>query len=126
MGAGALAQPLALLEVVDRDGLVRQAWRIEHWPVSIGRALDNTVVLSDPHVAAHHATLDLVDGVDGAPPRSSSAPARRGTASASAASASPAAAAPQSPTADATSISTSVAPSCACACPAMRSAPSRR
>ena len=67
MGAGALAAPLALLEVVDRDGLVRQAWRIEHWPVSIGRALDNTVVLSDPHVAAHHATLDLVDGVDGAP-----------------------------------------------------------
>jgi hypothetical protein len=68
MGAGALAEPLALLEVVDRDGLVRQAWRIEHWPVSIGRALDNTVVLSDPHVAAHHATLDLVDGTDGAPP----------------------------------------------------------
>ena len=67
MGAGALAAPLALLEVVDRDGLVRQAWRIEQWPVSIGRALDNSVVLSDPHVAAHHATLDLVDGVDGAP-----------------------------------------------------------
>ena len=67
MGAGALAPPLALLEVVDRDGLVRQAWRIEHWPVSIGRALDNTVVLSDPHVAAHHATLDLVDGVDVSP-----------------------------------------------------------
>jgi hypothetical protein len=66
MGAGALAEPLALLEVVDRDGLVRQAWRIEQWPVSIGRALDNTVVLSDPHVAAHHATIDLVDGADGA------------------------------------------------------------
>jgi hypothetical protein len=67
MGAGALAPPLALLEAVDRDGMVRQSWRIEHWPVSIGRALDNAVVLSDPHVAAHHATLDLVDGVDGAP-----------------------------------------------------------
>jgi hypothetical protein len=35
--------------------------------VTIGRALDNTVVLSDPHVAAHHATLDLVDGSEGAP-----------------------------------------------------------
>jgi hypothetical protein len=67
MGAGALGEPRALLEVVDRDGLVRQAWRIEQWPVSIGRALDNTVVLSDPHVAAHHATIDLVDGADGAP-----------------------------------------------------------
>ena len=60
MGAAALAEPLALLESVDRDGLVRQSWRIERWPVTIGRALDNTIVLSDPHVAAHHATLDLV------------------------------------------------------------------
>jgi FHA domain len=62
MGAAALAasgEPMALLEAVDRDGLVRQSWRIEHWPVSIGRALDNTVVISDPHVAAHHASLDV-------------------------------------------------------------------
>jgi len=57
----------ALLEVVDRDGLVRQSWRIERWPVSIGRALDNTIVLSDPHVAAHHATIDVVAGVDATP-----------------------------------------------------------
>ena len=54
----------ALLEAVDRDGLVRQSWRIEHWPVSIGRALDNTIVISDPHVAAHHATIDVVPGGD--------------------------------------------------------------
>ena len=67
MGAGALVEPAALLEVVDRDGLVRQAWRIERWPVSIGRALDNTVVLSDPHVAAHHATIDVVAGADATP-----------------------------------------------------------
>ena len=58
---------LALLEVLDRDGMVRQAWRIERWPVTIGRALDNDVVLTDPHVAPHHATIDLVDGGDGAP-----------------------------------------------------------
>lgn len=61
-GAGALSPPLALVEVVDRDGLVRQAWPIAHWPVTIGRALDNTVVLSDPHVAAHHATIDVEVG----------------------------------------------------------------
>ena len=69
MGAAAasLAEPLALLEAVDRDGLVRQAWRIDRWPVSIGRALDNTVVLSDPHVAPHHATLELVDGIEDRP-----------------------------------------------------------
>jgi hypothetical protein len=52
--------PLALVEAIDRDGLVRLAWRVDRWPVSIGRALDNTVVLSDPHVAAHHASVDLV------------------------------------------------------------------
>ncbi len=52
--------PLALVEAIDREGLVRQSWRIDRWPVTIGRALDNTVVLSDAHVAAHHATVDLV------------------------------------------------------------------
>jgi len=59
-----LDAPLALVEAIDRDGLVRQAWRVERWPVSIGRALDNTVVLSDPHVAAHHASVDLVHDDD--------------------------------------------------------------
>ena len=52
-------EQIALLEAIDRDGMVRQAWRIERWPVSIGRALDNDVVLTDPHVAAHHATIDV-------------------------------------------------------------------
>ncbi len=55
--------PLALLEAIDRDGQVRQAWRVERWPLRIGRALDNDVVLSDPHVAAHHAMLAVEDGV---------------------------------------------------------------
>ena len=55
----------ALLEALDRDGMVRQAWRIERWPVTIGRALDNDVVLTDPHVAAQHATIDLVPAPDG-------------------------------------------------------------
>ena len=49
--------PLALLEAIDRDGLVRQAWRVDRWPLTIGRALDNDVVLSDLHVAPHHARL---------------------------------------------------------------------
>ena len=57
--------PLGLLEALDRDGMVRQAWRIERWPVTIGRALDNDVVLTEPHVAAHHATIDLVPAAEG-------------------------------------------------------------
>jgi hypothetical protein len=59
------AMATALLEATDRDGSVRQSWRIEHWPFTIGRALDNDAVLSDPHVAAHHATIDFSPG-DGA------------------------------------------------------------
>jgi hypothetical protein len=61
-GTAAAAAPpaaqAALIEAVDRDGLVRQSWRIGHWPVTIGRALDNDVILTDPHVAAHHAAID--------------------------------------------------------------------
>lgn len=48
----------ALIEILDRDGQVRQAIAVPHWPLRIGRALDNDVVLSDPHVAAHHLVID--------------------------------------------------------------------
>lgn len=50
-----------LLEVLDRDGQVRQALAVTHWPLRIGRALDNDVVLSDLHVAAHHFVVDETD-----------------------------------------------------------------
>ena len=50
---------LALLEVLDRDGQVRQSFSVLRWPLRIGRALDNDVVLSDPQVAAEHLTLAL-------------------------------------------------------------------
>ena len=49
---------LALIELLDRDGRVGQAVSVHRWPVTLGRALSNDVVLDDPHVAAHHATLD--------------------------------------------------------------------
>jgi hypothetical protein len=54
---------LALLEVLDRDGHVRQAYAVAHWPLRVGRALDNEVVLSDPHVAAVH--LSIAPGAHG-------------------------------------------------------------
>ena len=53
--------PLALLEVLDRDAQPRQSFTVTAWPLRIGRALDNDVVLSDPHVAAHHLTIATVD-----------------------------------------------------------------
>ena len=49
---------LGLLEVLDRDGQVRQVCAVQHWPLRVGRALDNDVVLSDPHVAAEHLSID--------------------------------------------------------------------
>lgn len=50
---------LAVIEVLDRDGLVRQSLRVAAWPVRIGRALDNDLSLGDPHVAPHHFVLDM-------------------------------------------------------------------
>lgn len=59
--AQAAAPParLAQVELLDADGRVQQAWDVTAWPVALGRALDNQIVLHDPHVAAHHARLGL-------------------------------------------------------------------
>jgi hypothetical protein len=48
---------LALVELIDRDGRIGRSVDVHAWPVTLGRALDNQVVLDDPHVAAHHARL---------------------------------------------------------------------
>ncbi len=50
-------QRLALIELLDRDGRARRVLDVMAWPVTLGRALDNTWVLDDGHVAAHHASL---------------------------------------------------------------------
>jgi hypothetical protein len=52
---------LALLEVLDRDGHVRHSVGVRHWPLRAGRALDNELVLDDPHVAAHHLSVAADD-----------------------------------------------------------------
>ncbi|GMV44944.1 MAG: hypothetical protein AMXMBFR66_03420 [Pseudomonadota bacterium] len=51
--------PLALVEWIERDGRVRRALPVTAWPLTIGRAIDNDLVLDDPHVAAYHARLEL-------------------------------------------------------------------
>ena len=58
MGEVSRAEVLAVLEVLDRDGQVRQSQRITAWPLRVGRALDNDLVLSDPHLAPHHFSID--------------------------------------------------------------------
>ena len=54
-------ETLALIELLDRDGQPRHTIRITEWPVRIGRAIDCDIVLDDPHVAPHHASLVLRD-----------------------------------------------------------------
>jgi FHA domain len=48
---------VALLEIIDRDGHVRQSFPVPHWPLTIGRALHNDVVITDPHVAPMHLSI---------------------------------------------------------------------
>ena len=52
---------LALIELQGRDGRIGRVVDVSHWPLSLGRALDNDVVIDDPHVAAYHAQLLLGD-----------------------------------------------------------------
>lgn len=49
---------LALIEVFDRDGRLPRQFDVMAWPVRIGRGLDCHLVLDDPHIAGHHATLE--------------------------------------------------------------------
>lgn len=48
---------LARIELLDGHGHVQHVHDVYAWPVHLGRALDNHLVLADPHVAAHHAVL---------------------------------------------------------------------
>lgn len=54
---------VAILEVLDRDGQVRQTHVVQRWPLTIGRAFDNDVVLADPYVAPRH--LSVTEGEAG-------------------------------------------------------------
>lgn len=45
------------IECLARNGEVLQRHRVEQTPFRIGRAYDNDVMLDDPYVAAHHATV---------------------------------------------------------------------
>ena len=48
---------LALVTLLDRDGRALRSVDVQAWPLTIGRALDQHIVLDDPSVAARHATL---------------------------------------------------------------------
>jgi hypothetical protein len=52
---------IGVLEVLDRDGQVRHYMPIADWPVRVGRALDNDLVLDDVHIAPHHFDIGRDD-----------------------------------------------------------------
>ena len=52
---------IALIELVERDGHVARSVDVWHWPLTLGRALDNHIVIADPHIAEHHARLAVAE-----------------------------------------------------------------
>ncbi len=48
---------LALVTLLDRDGHALRSADVHAWPLTIGRALDQHLVLEDPSVAPRHATV---------------------------------------------------------------------
>ena len=51
---------LALIEVVDRHGVVQLRLPVTQWPVTVGRDLTVDLVLDDVHVAAQHLRLEQI------------------------------------------------------------------
>ena len=54
--------PLGYIEVLDHKGNVVERTRINSFPVHVGRAYSNEVVIDDPYVCPAHITIELDDG----------------------------------------------------------------
>lgn len=61
-------EKLGVLELLDRDGSVRQYVDIQRWPLRIGRDLQSDLVLDDVHVAPEHAQISLLRAEEGGGP----------------------------------------------------------
>ncbi len=51
-------EEVIFLEVLERSGKVRERIRLTHFPVSIGRAYDNDVIVDDEHISPHHLSIE--------------------------------------------------------------------
>jgi hypothetical protein len=49
------------IEVLARNGEVKQRQRVSELPIRLGRAYDNDFILDDHHTAAHHAVVEMTD-----------------------------------------------------------------
>jgi Inner membrane component of T3SS, cytoplasmic domain len=48
---------LAIIHITHASGQASRYFEVHHWPITIGRALDNDLILTDEYVAPHHARL---------------------------------------------------------------------
>ncbi|MDC8785533.1 FHA domain-containing protein [Roseateles koreensis] len=55
---GSLSSPVAVIEILGREGQVLHCHRFRKWPVCIGRSARCDLVLDDVHLAPEHAVLD--------------------------------------------------------------------
>ena len=53
--------PLGYIEVLDSKGNVLERTRIDSFPIHVGRAYSNEVVIDDPYVCPAHVTIELDD-----------------------------------------------------------------
>lgn len=54
--------PVLVAEVLDKSGRVHSRFRLEHFPVTIGRGYHNDIILDDEFVCASHARIELDEG----------------------------------------------------------------
>ena len=54
-----MAEVSYVLEIITRG--LNQYYPLRTFPVRVGRALDNDIILSDPSISAHHLEVDRND-----------------------------------------------------------------
>jgi Inner membrane component of T3SS, cytoplasmic domain len=52
---------IQISEVISDGAVSSRVFEVKQWPVTIGRALDNDLILVDPFVAPHHARIEKTD-----------------------------------------------------------------
>jgi hypothetical protein len=55
--------PFGYVEIINKTGRVTQRTPAYSQTLSIGRALDNDIIVDDPYVSPHHAHFTIVEGV---------------------------------------------------------------
>lgn len=51
-------EEMIVLEVLEKSGRVRERTRLTHFPVQLGRAYDNDIILDDERVSPHHLRIE--------------------------------------------------------------------